>query len=781
MSIARPWPHLLTLTLLLCFSSPAHAKWSANGNAVCRAPGAQGSVAVLADGSGGAYVVWLDERRGARLHDLFATRIDADGSPHRGWPSDGLALAQTGGVVSPKQVVTASGALVVAWFDSTSLRARVVRVDGTGAFASGFAVDGVALPIEIGGRTGNLAGLATDGGEGAYLLWISTFLSSPEHLLVTRLAADATIASGWTEYGVLVSGSYIQSRGWGSLQFIDDRVGGAWLTESHVEAAGLGYAYLVGYQRHVMPDATVQEVSLQPAGYPNDPLTYVNAATGASDGSGGAFAVWMLAGRAGPELFLRHHLADATPAGPAVAVLVFWQLIEDGAGGVYLLGPSLTDGSFQLHRRDATLNAPPGWENGVVFPTASYSSGYAITAVRSGPNVYVAWRTSPNDVVDLRASSVTSAGTRPAGWGPEGTVVSEGPGNRSFQGMAAGSAGDAYAAWVDTRSGDVDVYLARLGPDGPIVDATLSADLDITPRDPERLVHGRWVRAWIEPHAPQLASQIDVSSLRLNGVVPVDLALAPRFTDHDRDGIAELQVNFDRAAVAATMSASGPAIITVSGLVDGQRFTSADTLLGGHPVVVSPQAGTRLDPGTVARLEWQIPEGIRTARVALLASLNAGRTWETIAPDIAVGSNFDWSTPTRPCDHVLLAVTMTGEGEGPETLIDGLLGMSPEIQIGTTLGVGDRDPVTLALRRSTPNPQRSGRVRVDLALAGDSDATLELLDVSGRTRVRQALVGLAAGAHSVELAPRGALPPGLYFVRLTQAHQRVTARLIIVD
>lgn len=782
MRTARSWSHLLALSATLLVTPPAHAGWFAQGNPICRAPGAQTDVTVLADGAGGSYVVWRDERRGPGISDLYASRVDADGSLHAGWPVDGLALAQSGGVGRPWPVVTASGALMVEWLDTSTLTPRIQRVDGSGVRDAGYPVDGIALAITVGGPFGTHSRFVTDGAEGAYLLW-NDFAGFTSRVRVTRLTASGALALGWAIDGLSVGGSSFQNGGWSSISMSADGNGGVWFSEALREDGGIGPDFLIGAQAHVHDDRSIDFFFLQPAGYvtgtPPEFQTHVTSVIEAPDGTGGDFVAWRLGGPLGPQLYVRHHPAVGTTAPPASAAPVDLQALSDGAGGVYLLGIPTSAVQLELHRRDAALATPAGWGSGVVLTTAT--SYQAIASVRSGSNVYVGWSNGAAGAEDLRASAVSDAAVRAPGYGAEGTVVSDAGGVQVLQSMAAGIAGDAYAGWVDTRSGEADVYLAHLGPDGPIQDALLEADLDVTPRDPERLAHGHWVKAWIEPHAPQTAASIDVASLRMNGSVPIDPAATPRFTDHDRDGVLELLVRFDRAAVAAAVPAGGPAIMTVTGTMAGLPFVAADTLLGGHHVVLSPEAGVRLNPGTVTRLAWQMPEGLRTARVALLASLNGGRSWEMIAPDVAAGEPLDWRAPSRPSDHVLLAVTMTGEGETADALMDGLLGMSPEIQIGTTLGVGDRGPVALAVRRSTPNPQSSRRVQVDLSLATSDDATVELLDVTGRVRVREDLTGLAAGAHVIDLAAHGALPPGLYFVRLTQGAQRAQARLTLVD
>jgi VCBS repeat protein len=84
----------------------------------------------------------------------------------------------------------------------------------------------------------------------------------------------------------------------------------------------------------------------------------------------------------------------------------------------------------------------------------------------------------------------------------------------------------------------------------------------------------------------------------------------------------------------------------------------------------------------------------------------------------------------------------------------------------------------LAIRRT--GPYAGGRARVEFALRDQSPARLELLDVAGRVLVTRQVGGVGPGQHSVDLAAGRSVPPGVYFVRLTQAGTRVPARIAVL-
>ena len=95
--------------------------------------------------------------------------------------------------------------------------------------------------------------------------------------------------------------------------------------------------------------------------------------------------------------------------------------------------------------------------------------------------------------------------------------------------------------------------------------------------------------------------------------------------------------------------------------------------------------------------------------------------------------------------------------------------------------VGDEAPAgRLAIVRCWPNPVRGGRALVGFDLPSDAPAALEVFDLAGRRRV--ASNGLrGAGRHQIELGAGGALEPGVYLVRLTQAGVTATRRVTVLE
>jgi hypothetical protein len=82
-----------------------------------------------------------------------------------------------------------------------------------------------------------------------------------------------------------------------------------------------------------------------------------------------------------------------------------------------------------------------------------------------------------------------------------------------------------------------------------------------------------------------------------------------------------------------------------------------------------------------------------------------------------------------------------------------------------------------ALHGLSPNPSH-GVLRVDLSLADDGAASIDVHDLMGRRIVSRDLGSPGPGRHVFEV--REALPPGLYVVRLVQGSRSRMIKAVVV-
>jgi len=88
---------------------------------------------------------------------------------------------------------------------------------------------------------------------------------------------------------------------------------------------------------------------------------------------------------------------------------------------------------------------------------------------------------------------------------------------------------------------------------------------------------GKYVTGSLEPAAPYGPGDIDVSTVRLNGV-PVAPGAPATIGDYDKDGIPDLTLKFDRAAVAAAVSPGPKVTLTASGIIGFECFNATTVI-----------------------------------------------------------------------------------------------------------------------------------------------------------------------------------------------------------
>ena len=142
--------------------------WGSSGNALCTQTGTQSPPQLARDGTSGIYAFWNDGRPGSP--GAYGAHLNTSGIPFAGWPVDGKAVNTFGGNPFPYPVADGSGGVLLAMYD---LRLGSYPT----MFAEGLTSAGNLAPLSpFGGRcvvqqaVNNLSAV-TDGAGGAYILW----------------------------------------------------------------------------------------------------------------------------------------------------------------------------------------------------------------------------------------------------------------------------------------------------------------------------------------------------------------------------------------------------------------------------------------------------------------------------------------------------------------------------------------------------------------------------------------------------------------------------------
>ncbi len=195
-------------------------QWTADGVALCTAAQDQSGPMIASDGAGGAIVVWFDWRSGTS--DIYAQHIDAAGAVT--WTPDGVALcAAAGNQFRPTIVADGAGGAIVVWFDWRSGTSDIYaqHIDAAGAVT--WTPDGVALCAAAGNQFRPT--IVADGAGGAIVAWYDYRNGTDSDIYAQRI--DAAGAVQWTANGVAVSTAVGDQD---NPMLVSDDAGGAILT-----------------------------------------------------------------------------------------------------------------------------------------------------------------------------------------------------------------------------------------------------------------------------------------------------------------------------------------------------------------------------------------------------------------------------------------------------------------------------------------------------------------------------------------------------------------------
>ena len=101
--------------------------------------------------------------------------------------------------------------------------------------------------------------------------------------------------------------------------------------------------------------------------------------------------------------------------------------------------------------------------------------------------------------------------------------------------------------------------------------------IDIDPDTLTLKAQGKYVTAYIELPLGYNVTQIDVSTVSLNSIIPA-MTRPTEIGDYDEDGTPDLMLKFDRSAVQAVVTVGEQVDVTVRGEVGGIAFEGSDTI-----------------------------------------------------------------------------------------------------------------------------------------------------------------------------------------------------------
>jgi hypothetical protein len=324
--------------------------WSGDGVAVCDTLDEQRYPDIASDGVGGAIIVWQD-RRGTYLN-IYAQRIDGSGTAL--WERNGIGIDTTDyNSISPEIVYDGAGGAIFTWEGYGGIRAQRVNANGDTLWSA----NGVSVCTDAPSQWNPM--LVSDGNEGAIITWTDN--RTPGEFFIYAQRVDADGDTLWTADGIPLC-KVTNNQGLPAI--VSDGSGGA------IVAWEEGYDNQDIHAQRVDGDGnllwTADGVDVCTA--PNRQVSVRMVA----DGSGGAIIIWDDERGAYTVGYTQRLDADGNPLWAVNGISIYYnsKLAPDGAGGAYYVWEGWnpeTDSDIYISLVD---------ENGQIVPTLlrSYST-----------------------------------------------------------------------------------------------------------------------------------------------------------------------------------------------------------------------------------------------------------------------------------------------------------------------------------------------------------------------------------------------------------------------
>jgi PKD repeat protein len=177
--------------------SAGRIKWTSDGVAICTADGDQYDPMPVSDGRGGAIITWQDRRNGSD-YDIYAQQIDASGSVK--WNSNGISICPVKGEQeTPRPVSDGRGGVIITWQDRRNgdnydIYAQRIDANGTSQWTNS------GLEICTAAHDQRRPQLVSDPRGAAIITWQDRRNGSDYDIYAQRIDISGTIQ--WTANGV---------------------------------------------------------------------------------------------------------------------------------------------------------------------------------------------------------------------------------------------------------------------------------------------------------------------------------------------------------------------------------------------------------------------------------------------------------------------------------------------------------------------------------------------------------------------------------------------------
>ena len=466
------------ILILFATISSLHAHWVEDGIAVCTDAASQSTHAIAPDGSGGAFIAWIDNRNGNP--DLYAQRINVSGSAL--WTANGLPFCtDVSNIASLRITSDISGGAIMTWLDYRNGNTDIYAQRTNSIGAPRWTLDGTYICNEASDQSNHQ--LVYDGSGGAIIVW-DDWRNGNMDIFAQRI--DAGGLKWWLNNGLAVCTAANNQTG---PQIATDGAGGAIITWSDIRNGNYDI-FAQRVEADGTPKWTADGVAIctaiQPQGNPQI----------LSDGAGGAIIVWQDWRSGNYDIFAQRinssGVVQWTPDGVGICTIATDQaspfIASDGAGGAIVTWLDSRSGYYEIYARKIDATGTPQWTtNGVLISSMPIFLYDAKIISDDQGGAIITW----HDYTNVYAQHVDNAGN--ALWQANGILVSGATGNQSLPVLVPNDAGGAILAWMDTRNANNDIYGGSIEFSGQIYEpAPDIASVDDISADQGGLVYLSW-------------------------------------------------------------------------------------------------------------------------------------------------------------------------------------------------------------------------------------------------------------------------------------------------
>lgn len=466
---------LIISSILLCITfaetTSLHAGWTINGAPICTTVGDQSLPKVCSDGTGGAIVTWIDRRTSPP--SIYAQRINELGRAQ--WSVNGIPVGSSDYTQDHARIVAdGNGGAIIVWEVFQDLVAFDI-------FAQHIDADGNLLWIETGvavctaEANQDWSAICSDGAGGCIIAWVDKRNSSNSDIYAQRI--DAGGNPQWTSNGIPICvADSIQKE----VQIVSDGSGGAIIVWVDYRVAGDLYGQKVNGSGVEQWTADGARVCLASA-IQYEPKIATDGAGGAFvtwyDRRSILFDVYLQRINAsGNEVFTSGGIVVCN----AVDTQRYPRITADGAGGAIVTWEDFRDQSDKSSLYAQRINASGNrvWPNaqGVPIRTLSGYSTNPVIVSDGMEGAIISWLDSRNQAVsgqDVYVQRIDRLGT--CLWRGNGDSLCTAVENQFNLAVTTDGVGGAIVVWEDNRNSNDDIFAQRITIDGDVTATMLQS------------------------------------------------------------------------------------------------------------------------------------------------------------------------------------------------------------------------------------------------------------------------------------------------------------------